>query len=126
MNKPTRKKPRPPKPRTRVLVILSSNGFVEVFAEREVDVHIAQGLHVETIEGERLAEEFLDGTLPKRFRELFLPGMLRATGLVERITPERALYTLWQLEILKGLRELREAKSPAAVPAVIQRRRAAM
>ncbi len=122
----TKSKPRPRiTKRTKVLVVLSSDGFVEVFGGREVDCHVAQRLAVDSIEAERMAEEFLDGTLPKRFRELFLPGMLRATGLVERITPEKALDTLWQLEILKGLRELRAEKAPPPVPDAIARRRAA-
>ena len=106
-------------------MVLSSDGFVEVFGGREVDCHVAQRLAVDSIEAERMAEEFLDGTLPKRFRELFLPGMLRRPGLSSGLRRKRRIDTLWQLEILKGLRELRAEKAPPPVPDAIARRRAA-
>ena len=121
MNKP----PRKPRQRTRVLVVLSSNGFVELFADKNVDFHVAQRLHVETIEAERLADDLLDITIPKPFRNLFFPGKLRATGLVEKITAEMALDTLYKLSILRGLREMQNEQSAEKIPAAIQRARRA-
>jgi len=119
MNKP----PRKPQKRTRVLVVLSSNGFVELFADKDVDFHVAQRLHVDTIEAERLAEDLLDITIPKSFRNLFFPGKLRATALVEKITAETALDTLYKLSILRGLREMQNEQSAEKIPAAIKRAR---
>jgi hypothetical protein len=114
---------RPPKARVRVLVVLSSNGFVEIFGPPEVDAHVAQRLDVPP-ECEIKAEEYLDATLPKRYRDLFFPGKVRAIGLVQKITPEQAGDTLWKLSILRGLRAMRQEQRAFVVPKAIQRRRA--
>ncbi len=89
-----------------VLAVLSRNGFIEIFAPLGVQIYVAQRLDVPAAL-EAQAEEYLDGTLPKVFRRLFIPGCLRATGLVERVTPERALATLHELEELRELRRLK-------------------
>lgn len=111
-----------PRRREKVLVVMHPDGLVEIYGGRELDVCVAQRLHVPQ-HCEPAAENYLDGTLPKRYRGLFFPGKLRATGLCETVTPEKALDTLWRLEILKGLRAMRQEQSAAAVPAAIQRER---
>ena len=68
----TKSKPRPRiTKRTKVLVVLSSDGFVEVFGGREVDCHVAQRLAVDSIEAERMAEEIsgrhLAQAIPRAF-----------------------------------------------------------
>ena len=116
------KPPRKPRPRTRVLVVLSSNGFVELFAGKDVDFHVAQRLHVETIEAERMVDEYLTNALPKQYRDLFFPGKLRATGLVSSVAPGKEIEARYQLSILKGLREVRDEQAAENIPVAIQRR----
>ncbi len=95
--------------RQKVLVVLHADGFVEVFGERHVDVHIVNRLHVEDEDASQanLLDAYHEGTMPWCYRQLYWPNKLRAVGLVEKRTPEKMLDTIWQLSILKGLREAR-------------------
>jgi hypothetical protein len=118
-----RKSKRRPMMRTRVLIVLSADGFVELFGERGIEALVALRLDVPQ-HCEAAADTYLTATLPRRWRDLFYPGKLRATGLVEKLTPEQALSTLHKLQELRELRALREDLAPkASVPAAIQRRK---
>lgn len=62
-----------------VLVILNSDGFVEVFANKNVDALIVNKIHASTPEGEITVEEFTDSKLPRRFKDVHWPALRRAT-----------------------------------------------
>ena len=112
---------KPRRPREKVLVVLHADGFVEAYAERHVDVHIVNRLQVEDERGElaTAVDEYMEATLPRKYRGLNWPNKLRAIGNMKTITPETALDTLYQLHILRGLTEKRQP------PAAIQRARRA-
>jgi hypothetical protein len=96
------------------LIVLSSDGWIEVYCERTVQVHIAHRLHVTTRETAQLADEYMDVALPRRFKRLFIPGRLRATGRVERWSAERELRKLEQLADLSVIREIGEGLKSSA------------
>ncbi|MCD4728166.1 MAG: hypothetical protein K8R46_10920 [Pirellulales bacterium] len=125
MKRQTKKpaKVRPPRKREKVLVVMHPGGLVEVYASADVDVHICNRLFVDGDTGDlaTAVDEYLEATLPKQYRGLHWPNRLRAVGMLEKITPESAMDTLYQLYILRGLRADREAKRPA--PAAITRAR---
>ena len=91
--------------RHRVLVLLYSDGWVEVYgSQRDLSVTVANMLHTTGPDTERLAEEYLAGTLSKRLRPLYLPRNLVATGRVERRTAAEESERLWRLDWLKAVK----------------------
>jgi len=82
--------------RERVLVVLHSDGWVEVYARRNVDVRIVNRLHVTG--GDAMTAHILDALveceLPKCYRWLYYPRRLRDVGQVRRITPEQKLVAV--------------------------------
>lgn len=107
--------------RARVLVVLNSDGFVEVYGEPGLLAHVAQRLHVDGNASEVSAEEYLDLTLPKAFKELFYPVKLQAVGQCRRVTVADEVSRRVDAAILRELRNL----TPAAVPAAIAKARKA-
>lgn len=74
-------------PRAKVLIVLHHDGFVEAFGRDDVDVKIVQ-MPAMPMAGESLAEEYLDLILPKSYRAVHWPGMVRAVGKMDTITPQ--------------------------------------
>jgi hypothetical protein len=98
-----------PKPRVRVLLVLNSDGFAEVYGPPEVCVHVANRLHTDGGNpADVAADEYLDRTLPRVYRELYYPRNLRASGIVERRTAADELDRRAALAIVADLREIRE------------------
>ena len=64
--------------RVPVLIVGHSDGWIEAYAERHVDVRIEIAPYMTTPEGERLAEGYVELSLPRRYRDLYWPGMRRA------------------------------------------------
>ena len=99
-------------PREAVLVVLSSDGFVEAFAERHVDVHMAIRPKMDSQAGQILAEEYMEWCLPYRYRDLFWPGKLRCSEMIRTVTPESLAQREMELDVLRTLNaigtELRE------------------
>ena len=75
-----------PGQREAVLAVLSSDGFVEIYAGDHVDVRIINAVHCETPAGEVSAERLVEQSLPRRFRDVFSPGNRRGFGMVEEFT----------------------------------------
>jgi hypothetical protein len=94
-------KPRPR--REPVLVLLHGDGWVEAYAERHVDVRMQVVPYAATPQGERLAEEYVDQTLPHRYRDVYWPGMRRAADMVRVILPIDIAQRNWELERLQAL-----------------------
>ncbi len=108
--------------RARVLIVLNSDGFVEVYGEPGLWIHVAQRLQADGNQAEVMADEYLDATLPKAFKELFYPVKLQAVGQCRRIRAEDEVNRRINLAVL---RELRNLTAPAAVPAAIAKARKA-
>ena len=92
-----------PRPGEPVLVVLNADGYVEVYAERHIDVHIATRPDTTSAEGEQLADEYMELCLPTRYREIYWPINLRATEMIRTITPEDIAWHEWQLEMLQSI-----------------------
>jgi hypothetical protein len=122
--KKTTKQNRPLVPRQKVLIVAQGNGLVEVYAGDNIDVHFVNRLFVgdETAEEANLIDAYHEGTMPRPYRELFIPGQCRALGFHEKVTPEMADDALYQKRILQGLREFREENKPAPVAIARARR----
>ena len=98
---------RPPRPpRVKVLVVLHSDSWVECYADKTVDVHIVQRLHVENDASVHLVDLYLEGLLPKCYRRLHWPVKLRAADQCRKVTPEMMLERRWNLDFLAALREV--------------------
>jgi len=104
LNSTRRERQRPP--RTQVLVVLHSDGYVQLFAPEQIDAHIAVMPSMNRPEGERLAEDYLAITLPRRFRQVYLPGNIRATGLVETIRPSDIAHRQLMQKMLSAIDSL--------------------
>jgi hypothetical protein len=102
--------PRPaPRERVKVLVMLRADGWVEVYGEKNLDVHIVQRLNAGA-EDAALAnniDRFHERTMPRAYRALHWPGKLRAFDQCRTVTPETMLNSIHLLTILQGFRELR-------------------
>ncbi|MCO6044143.1 hypothetical protein NG895_09505 [Aeoliella sp. ICT_H6.2] len=86
-----------------VLVLIHADGWIEVFAERHVDVRIEMVPYTGTVSGEVLAEEYLDLTLSPRYRELHLPINCRAADKFRVVRPSDLLRREHELALLNGL-----------------------
>lgn len=84
----------------RVLIIASPDGFLEVYTDRGVRVHITQRLDVERPE-ERLADDYLTATLPTAFAEVYRADRLITTSAVRPLTVEQELDRLAELDLLR-------------------------
>ena len=117
---PIRRRPRPPQvqrtprvQRTPVLAVLHADNFVEIHGEN-LDVHVALMLDAEGVPAaERTAAEYLAVSLPRRFRPLYHPEKPTAVGQCEQRSPEAELSRIRELRIVRGLREIRESKTPS-------------
>ncbi len=94
-----------PRPRQReaVLIIAHGDGWLECFAERHVDVKIVMPPYVRGAEGERVTDEWLDLTLPKRFADLRWPILRRAAEMLRVIRPTGILRREADLALLRTL-----------------------
>jgi hypothetical protein len=94
-----------------VLLVLNSDGYVELFGPAEVVAHVALRLATDGGNaGEVAADELLTVTLPRPYREIFFPRNLRASGIVERRTAGDELDRRAALATLQDLRDFREAQ----------------
>lgn len=78
----------PPK-REQVLICLHADQFVEVFAEKHIDVKIVS---VPDCPGsEALAEDTLELMLPQRWRRLYWPAKVRAVAMHRPLKPSTVM-----------------------------------
>ncbi len=78
--------------RSRVLVVLYSDGWVEAYAERSTLVKVVTKIDAPTPEAGQLAERYLDLALPRVYADLYWPVKRCAVGLCETLTAERVSY----------------------------------
>ena len=103
--RPDAQRPRP-KQREKVLVVMHSDSWVEVFAEDHIDVRIAQRLHAGNDASVNQVDEYLELSLPQCYRRLYLPVNLRAFDQCRKQTPEGEIERRQMLDTLKVLREV--------------------
>jgi hypothetical protein len=99
-------------PRQAVLVLAHADGWLEVFAEPNVDVRIAMVPTTGTIAGESLAEAYLELALSPRYRELHWPGKLRAADRLRVLRPSELLHRDHELALLRGLNAIEQRFTP--------------
>ena len=89
--------------REAVLIVGHSDGWIQVFAEKSVDVRIEMLPHSTTPEAEVLAEEYVGLSLPKRYRDVYWPSMQRAADMMRLVLPSDIARRDWELDFLKAL-----------------------
>jgi hypothetical protein len=90
-----------------VLVILDAEGGLEVYGDRrDIGVVVAHKLVTTMPETERLAEDYLESTLPPALRWLYHPRHLRTVDRFRPRTAGEELERLWRLDWLKALAEV--------------------
>ena len=78
----------PPKPRRETDLILSyPDGYLEVYSERPVDVHLARVPVAFDQDGECMSEEVAAMLLPVRYRDLWRADRLRLVGSTRPLLP---------------------------------------
>ena len=105
-----RRKPTPQPTRVPVLIVCHPDGFLEVFAEQNLQVHTATALDVLPC-AEALASDYLHETLPAKFRELHFANKLRATANITRRSAIAERDRRHDLEILRAIRDLKGNKT---------------
>jgi len=90
-------------PRQAVLLVCHANGWTEAYAERNVDIHIVQMPVMESPAGRIAAEQYLDLTLPLRYRDLYVPNKRRAADLLREVHPSDIAQRNWRLSMLHVL-----------------------
>lgn len=93
-------------PAKKVLVVLSSDGCVEYYGEEGVSVKVVVKPHAETVDGEILAERYLETKLPWSWRELYVPGNLKARDVARRVEPMDLLHAKMDLELIGTLEQV--------------------
>lgn len=86
---------------TPVLVAIHSDGYIEVFGDRDIDVRIVNVPAVDSVRGEILAEEFIETNLPPRHRAIYAPGKVRAAKLGRKVAPQEIAETKNNIALLR-------------------------
>jgi hypothetical protein len=95
--------------RQAVLIAVHPDGFLEAFAERNLDVAFARLPVASNQASERLAEACFAMLLPKRYADLWQRDHLRSVGTAEPLTPEAVLATLETKDCIAALNKAMEA-----------------
>ncbi len=91
-----------------VLIVLNGDGTVEVFGD-SIRVHFVRRLDVQTLEAERLADEYLDLCLPQNLQALYVPRNLAGVDQCRPHSVEDEADLRLELDILRELRGLQAA-----------------
>lgn len=92
--------------REKVLVVFNSDGFVECYAGKDVDIHIVTKPHASTSTAEILAQEFVGLSIPRAYREVYFPSYCRAAEQLRRITAGDIINRRYDVELLRGIQAL--------------------
>ena len=92
--------------REKVLVVFNSDGFVECYAGKAVDIHIVTKPHASTPAAEILAQEYVGLAIPRPYREVYFPSCCRAAEQLRRITAADILNRQHDVELLRGIQAL--------------------
>jgi len=86
-------------------VAVHSDGFIEVFGS-DIDVRVVDVPHGGSARCERLAEQWIETTLPPRHRSVYFPGNVRAQHMPRVITPREIADTLLELALIRSINTL--------------------
>ena len=91
--------------RQAVVVVAHVDGFVEIFANQNIDVRIVRIPVAHTRAGEILAEQCAELMLPRRYRDLWRRDHLRAVGTAKPLTAQAALDSLAAKDCVAALNQ---------------------
>lgn len=94
------------RPREKVLVLVHHNEhgpYIEVFGEKHVDVHIRNVPYSGTRRGEAIADNFIEQTLERPYRDLHWPGNVRAHAPVRIVKPSDIVNAIAYRDLIRGL-----------------------
>lgn len=100
-----------------VLIVGHHDGFCEVYAEKNIDVHFFIMPAAGTPRGEVLGEEYLELTTPKRFQALYRADRLRGREQIRKVTPAELAQQHYELDVLAGLNKASETLQATEVVA---------
>jgi hypothetical protein len=98
-----------PAKREAVLVAIHSDGFLEAFAERNLDVAFARIPAATSLFGQQVAEDCFELLLPKRYRDLWRRDYLRASSSTKPLTAEAVTDALTTRDIIAALNQVEAA-----------------
>jgi len=113
-------RPRPLPPRPSVLVVVSPDGFLEVFASPGVKVHVVERLAVGP-QSESAADGLLELTLPTWARGIYWPRNLVATHAIRGLTVMEEAERLTDLALVRELVAI--GRGPVPTPDPIRKAR---
>lgn len=96
-----------------VLLLVHADHWVEVFAEKHIDVWIEMIPQMKTQADELLAQEYVEGLLPKRYRDVYWPGNLRVAELIRAIRPIDIEVREYDLAMLRAIHQLGDKQQEA-------------
>ena len=99
----------------KVLITSHGDGFLEVFAEPRVDVHIERVPVSNTKVGAITAEKILEHRLPVRFRALYWPGKAFKTGHTRPLTADTLQHSLFITDFVGAIDSLSAGESEVAI-----------
>lgn len=109
-------KPRAKQERAKVLVCLHGDGYVETFAEQGTDVFVVNVPYAgDSAEAQRLAEQYVTLTIPRTYRQLLAPGMIRAAENHRLVLPSDIQQTQHELATLAAIRDMGSMEGVADV-----------
>lgn len=98
----------PPK-RHAVLIAISSDGYLEAFAPKNVDVAFARIPAATSVFGQQVAEDCFEQLLPRRLRDLWRRDLLRATSSTAPLRVETIAAALETRDIIAALNQVEAA-----------------
>lgn len=90
-------------PAGRVLIVPHSDGFIQTYSTRAIDIHISIMPSVFHRENEIMAEQLFERQLPERFRAIYNPHCLRSSEMVRTITASDLSKREIETQILAAL-----------------------
>ena len=72
--------------RVQVLIVSHPDNFLEVFAQKHVDIRIVRAPITHSAEAERAVEDYIEQSLPPSWRGFYFPGNVRKTELLRPLS----------------------------------------
>jgi len=85
------------------LVLIYSDGFIETYGEKNLDVFIINVPETDSKRAELLAEEYVEINIPVRHRHIYTPGLIRAVKLGRVVTADEIYETRQSLSMIRAL-----------------------
>ncbi len=95
-----------PTQREAVLILSHGDGWLEAFAQKHVDVRIEMVPYMTTPAGKTLAEEYVELSIPKQYRDVYWPNLRRAADIMRIVRPSDIAWREYNLELLRAIEQL--------------------